>query len=792
MDRTPTRLWDFPSAALLILILLTTGQRLYITHWAPGLGTAIILTLIGVVLGLALGFSIFKLKAVFWLAFGYSIPIVILVLGWFLYRGISWLERIADLSDRLAYALGLFLKNQPVQDTILFVVFMALVFWIIGLIAGYAMTRFGNFIGAVVPAGVVLVTVQLYDSSNGSGDTLLAVYFILCLLLLGRLTYVRRQLFWKEQRVSTVAESRTDLNITLAVVAVAAVLLVWLAPTSVKSFSHVKSTWENLTRPLREIQNNLGHAVAGLQVGRKVRTVQVFGDTLPLGHQAATGESVYLRIQTPLANSTVRYYWRVRSYNIFLNDQWYAENGSSIPFSPDQSLIALADPEGLTSEFTFTAFSVDLATLVTPARPVWVSYPSKLFFLQVSPGKMDPIQFQADTPVLAGEQYNVRANKYEPTILQLRGAGEIYPDWVADHYLQLPSTLSPEIAALAQRITSHAKTPYEMAAAITNYLRGNITYASTVEDPPPGKDPLDWFLFDSKHGFCNYYATAEVILLRAVGIPARMVIGFAQGEFAYPDHYVVRQRDLHAWPEVYFPGVGWVEFEPTTSQPPIERPVGENLGSAGQTGTKTPPGLSVTGQKAPVPVGGKGTGLEQGTTANLLLHLIMRLILICIIIVTILAMYTFGTINRFLKPDQRVLQNPLPVQLKQSFEKRALTPPGWLLRWAYLAELNPVERSFMTVYRILQRLGEKASPSQTPAEAAEVLSGLLPGVSNEIDSLLDEYQNHLYSHKHGYLPLARRAVKIIRREAWRVTIQQRWMAFQGILMHDRQHAGRQK
>jgi hypothetical protein len=68
MDRTPARLWDFPSAALLILALLTTGQRLYITHWTPGLGAAIILTLTGVVLGLALGFSTFKRMAVFCIA----------------------------------------------------------------------------------------------------------------------------------------------------------------------------------------------------------------------------------------------------------------------------------------------------------------------------------------------------------------------------------------------------------------------------------------------------------------------------------------------------------------------------------------------------------------------------------------------------------------------------------------------------------------------------------------------------------------------------------------------------
>ncbi len=781
MNRTSSRLWDFPSAAFLILLLLTVSQRLYITNWAWGLGTAIILTLSGVALGLALGFSIFNQRMVNWLTVGYSIPIVILVLGWILYSGIPWLERVADLSDRLENSFDLLITKQPVQDTILFVVFIALVFWIIGLLAGYAMTRFGNIVGAVVPAGVVFVTVQLYDPGRASSDALLAIYFILCLLLLGRLIYVQRRLFWKEQRVSLLAESRTDLNITLTVVALASVILVWLAPTSVKSFSNARTAWENLTRPLREVQKNLGHAVAGLQSSRKVITIQFFGDVLPLGRQAATGETIYLQIQTPLVNNKSRYYWRVRSYNVFLNDQWYAENVSKMPFAPDQTLISLADPEGVTSKYTVTALSVNLADLVTPARPVWVSDPAELFFVQIPEGKMDPIEFRSKLPVFAGEKYDVRANEYEPTIVQLRNAGVSYPDWVTGNYLQLPDNLSPEVVALAQRITVGAKTPYDMAADITNYLRSNIIYSKNVNDPPAGKDPLDWFLFNSKRGFCNYYATAEVILLRAAGIPARMVVGFAQGEFTSPDRYMIRQRDSHAWPEVYFPGVGWVEFEPTVNQAPLERPLGESPSSTEQTGPEKPDRLNGRGQGNEESAGEEGTGPGRETPANLILRLLFSLIFFWLIVVTILWIYTFGTFDNILKADLLVSRESFPVFMKHLLEKRALTPPGWLLHWAYMAELNPIERSFTTVYRSLQWLGEKVPPSKTPAEASDLLARLLPDVSQEVHTLLNEYQRHLYSHKHGYLPLARRAEKIIRQETRRVLIQQRWRTFRSIL-----------
>ena len=777
MSRNPTRFWDFPSAAFLILILLTVGQRLSVTNWTWGLGTAIVLALIGVVLGLAIGFSEFKSRVVFWFTFGYSVPIVVLVLGWLLYREISWLERVADLSDRLAYSLGVFFKNQPVQDTLLFIIFMALVFWIVGLMAGYALTRYGNLIGAVMPAGVVLVIIQLYDPGNKSSESLLGTYFFLCLLLLGRLAYVQRRSYWKEQHVSLLTESKTELNIILAVVALASVVLVWLAPTSLKSFSEIKTEWENLTSPLQDVQRNLGHAVAGLKAGANVRTIEYFGDALPLGHQAATGDTVYLRIRTPIVPDAGRYYWRVRSYNIFLDDQWFAENVSNTSFTPDQQPLSLADPEGQTAEFAFTVLSTNLTTLVTPAHPVWVSYPSELYFLSILPGKVDPIQFRSDQPVLPGEQYYVRANVEDPTVVQLRDAGETYPGWVTRYYLQLPENLSPEIVALAQRITARAKTPYEMAIAITSYLRNNMTYSTTVEDPPAGQDPLDWFLFDSKSGFCNYFATAEVILLRSVGIPARMVVGFAEGELDPPDHYVVRQLDSHAWPEVFFPGIGWVEFEPTTSQAVLARPLGESLSSTGQLVAPTPTGPNVPNQQNAAAAGKKGIGIVTAATANLVLSLIF----ICTIIVSILRIIPYSMFESPLETGQRVAWRPLPVLLNRFFENRALTPPGWMLRWRYLAELDPIERSFTIIYRSLHWLGEKSSPAQTPAEAATALARLLPDVSQEIYSLLHEYQRHLYSQLHGYLPLARRAVRVIRQKAMRAAIQQRWNALRGIL-----------
>jgi len=105
--------------------------------------------------------------------------------------------------------------------------------------------------------------------------------------------------------------------------------------------------------------------------------------------------------------------------------------------------------------------------------------------------------------------------------------------------------------------------PYDTALSIQTFLLA-IPYDKGEAIPPPGYDPVDWFLNVQHVGFSNYYASAMVTMLRSLGIPSRMVVGFAPGEWDDErDAWVVRSKHYHAWPEVYFPQYGWVEFEPT-------------------------------------------------------------------------------------------------------------------------------------------------------------------------------------------------------------------------------------
>lgn len=145
---------------------------------------------------------------------------------------------------------------------------------------------------------------------------------------------------------------------------------------------------------------------------------------------------------------------------------------------------------------------------------------------------------------------------------ELRGASTDYPEPIRSTYLQLPE-LDPRVAALAREIAASARTPYDQAAAMESYLRTHYGYTLELSGDP-GADPLANFLFVRREGHCEYFASAMTVMLRAIGIPARYVNGFLPG--AYNDlggDYVVRASDAHSWVEVYFPGYGWLTFDPT-------------------------------------------------------------------------------------------------------------------------------------------------------------------------------------------------------------------------------------
>nr|MBA2253093.1 transglutaminase domain-containing protein [Nitrospirales bacterium] len=153
-----------------------------------------------------------------------------------------------------------------------------------------------------------------------------------------------------------------------------------------------------------------------------------------------------------------------------------------------------------------------------------------------------------------------------------------YPTEVKRRFLQLPS-VDPQVAELAHAVTRDVLTPYGMTIAIKQHLLSSYAYSLDVGSMLSAS-PLEDFLFTRKTGYCEHYATAMVVMLRTVGIPARLVTGFLPGEWNdFGHYYVVRQQDAHAWVEVWFPRSGWVTFDPTPSvMKPVPSPLLKQVG----------------------------------------------------------------------------------------------------------------------------------------------------------------------------------------------------------------------
>ena len=164
-------------------------------------------------------------------------------------------------------------------------------------------------------------------------------------------------------------------------------------------------------------------------------------------------------------------------------------------------------------------------------------------------------------------QYEVTSQVGLPSPSILRRAPEIYSREIRILYLRLPPKLDPRIPELARKVTSHATNNYDRAVAIRNYFRANFGYTLTAQKLDP-TDPLGSFLFETRKGYCEYFASAMAVMLRTLGIPARLVNGFQTGSYnRFGKDFVVRARDAHSWVEVYFPDYGWIQFNPTPPDP---------------------------------------------------------------------------------------------------------------------------------------------------------------------------------------------------------------------------------
>ena len=247
-------------------------------------------------------------------------------------------------------------------------------------------------------------------------------------------------------------------------------------------------------------------------------------------------------------------YWRVASYDRYTGNGW-VRTGNPRPYGDQRLDSPPGDTRTLRQEFRAES---TIGTVPAAWKPV--RYSGEPSVSVSSEGG-----FQPDGTLSTGDSYEVRSELLVATPNGLRSAGTDYDDATAELYTQLPDSTPDRVAERTAILTANAENPYETALVVERWLQESKGYSLEVDRPD--FNVADAFLFEMDEGYCVYFATTMVTMLRTQGIPARMTVGYTSGQRIDENQWVVRGLNSHAWVEVYFPGQGWVQFDPTPSGP---------------------------------------------------------------------------------------------------------------------------------------------------------------------------------------------------------------------------------
>lgn len=709
------------SAALLAIMLLALATSLNAADWAAGLNLLTPIVLAGFLLGIALSYSrwsglfpvvqslVIGLAAVlYWVGQSPEIP-----------AHLSSAERVLVIGSSLWSWLLLLIGDEPARSNLVFLLQLGILLWWLGYLAAWAVFREGRVWRAIIPIGLVL----LVNTYFGPPD--LGIYFVIfvvaALLLAVRSYLAEREIVWRVEGVRytndiQMAFLRDGFLFALVVVGVALLL------PNAASNGAMSAALDPLRTPWRDVQQEWGRLFSSLNYQGAAVGQPVFGNTLTLGGPRDLGDQVIMDV-----SSSQGRYWRAVAYDTFTGRRWL--NTSTASQLIDGGTHVFTPYFQARSEVTqtITIQSPTGNVLMAAGQPVRVSLKADadLFVIEPAPGDRPPIAeiamlHRRDAALRPGDKYLAVSELSQATVEDLQEAGADYPAWATDMYLDLPPDLAPQVGELARQVTAGAANPYDQLVAIEQFLRG-FTYNDQIEAPPPGVNAVNYFLLDIQQGYCDYYASSFAMMARTLGIPARVSAGYSQGDYVPEgDLYRVREYHGHAWPEAFFPGYGWIEFEPTAAEQEIVRLRRADELSPTLTPEPTPDPLDEEmlgpeqqpDQIGPSPTDGAGDQTAGGSGWRAFLW--VAALGLALVAAAVLLWRRRRPTSASAR--ERVLLDP----------QFTVNLYGWLMAWA-------------------QRLRLPLLPSQTPHEQAATLVAVVPEGRAAIQSITDLYVEDLYS-----------------------------------------------
>lgn len=639
------------------------------------------------------------------------------------------------------------------QDDLVFTLLVSGLFWFLGYNIAWHVFRIDRVWRAILPPGLILISNSVYYTGNADLNTYIILFMFLSLLLVVRSNLDAREWDWYVNGIRVPRRLRRQVFRVGAVLALLALLIGWGIPSGDLQERLNRFQEFMQSEPLEQLSELWNRLFSSADTTGPTTADYYGGESLQLGGAIRLGDQMVLLAQAPLGR---RYYWRSRVFDIYDMGRWTSAADTRLT-DPEIPLEIALEPsiEGarVPVQQTFTMGLSATRIIYAAPQPLRVDLPTRTdlryYGYEGSDGMMNVSVIRPLNVLYRGDSYTVTSAMSTATADQLSAASSNYPEWITQLYLSVSPSVTPRTLQLAHEIVNQAgaTTPYAKARAIELWLRSNIEYNEAIPQPPVDRDPVDWVLFDLREGYCNYYASAMVVMLRGLGIPARMAAGFAQGEWdANEQAFVVRERDAHTWVEAYFPGYGWIEFEPTAAQAPINRGDEQPLGQQPTIPPQSSQTPTVTPTFTPSPTAGAPLVPPQPES------------------------------NLFPTPTPTFTPTPTatPVIVPTQPPPLRPEPPGplsfilptlglvllgvlallliiglgfftyWWWEWRGMRGLNPVVRAYARLERYLTLVGLRFNPQQTPEERRLRVVREIPAAEPPVNAIMNLYTSERY------------------------------------------------
>ena len=478
-------------------------------------------------------------------------------------------ERYAETLIRLWDWVKALVTGGISTDPLPFIFFLVLLVSILTFTAVWSASRLKNPWLALIPGGFILLTNISY--LPGQPVFAFVLYLFASVLLIVWVYFLKSSARWEVEGTRPPELMSVEVMFSAMTIAVSLVAFAWVLP-SANNWKPLTSALGEVLSPAAENAESWGRLFLG--VGGKGSTgVHSFGRNFPIRSTHIIDTEILLEVTA----SDVELL-RGAAYDFYTGQGWtisqvaleeFDEMGiAAAQFGTIESRNERRQPVKITVN-TRASFS-SAKRLLTAGEPLASGRPSNIL---IGPG-YSSIGLAPVKRLNVGENYQTVGAESSVSISSLQNSRWVFPEAIKASYTQVPEDSYNSIRKLAETITNGANTPYEATRRVEDYLRSNYLFSLSTAKINPRSDVVEVFLFDTRQGHFDHFASAMVILLRVIEIPARITVGFVLDNSSFNSaakNFELSDKQAWAWPQVYFENLGWIDFNPTPSRDLIMR-----------------------------------------------------------------------------------------------------------------------------------------------------------------------------------------------------------------------------